>query len=70
MLATLVPDGRTHRIAPLVAAMLQYALAMADEKRDDDAGVEYRRTNSRGDPYSIVEEAYEEYIRWFDMPWE
>ena len=103
MLAALVPDGRTHRIAPLVAAMLQYALAMADEKRDDensivqslldstevsdpsevkellhdavtrlfkDAGVEYRRTTSRGYPYSIAENAYEEYIHWFDMPWE
>jgi hypothetical protein len=35
-----------------------------------DAGVEYRRTNSRGYQYSIAEDAYEEYLHWFDMPWE
>ena len=32
----LVPDGRTHRLAPLVAAMLQYALALAENMRDAD----------------------------------
>ena len=105
MLHTLVPDGRTHRLSLLVAAMLQYALVMAEEKRDNDdensiaqslldstevsdpseveelfhdaitqlfkdAGVEYRRTSSRGTHYSIADEAYAEYIHWFDMPWE
>ena len=29
MLATLVPDGRTHRLAVVVAGMLQYALEIA-----------------------------------------
>ena len=33
MLHRLVPDGRTHRLAPVVAAMLQYALAVAEGKR-------------------------------------
>jgi len=106
MLHALVPDGRTHRLAPLVAAMLQYALVRAQDMPDDDtdensivqslldsteasdpsevkellhdavtrlfkdARVEYRRTSSRGDPYSIVDDAYEEYIHWYDMPWE
>ena len=104
MLRALVPDGRTHRLAPLVAAMLQYALIRAEEKQDDDensvaqslldstevsdpsevkellhdavtqlfkdAHVEYRRTSSRGYQYSIVEDAYAEYLHWFDMPWE
>ena len=104
MLTTLVPDGRTHRLALLVAAMLQYALVIAEEKQDDDensivrsllasrevsdpseakellhdavtrlfkdAGVEYRRTSSREYQYSIVEDAYAEYLHWFDMPWE
>ena len=32
MLRQLVPEGRTHRLAPLVAAMLQYASDMAYQK--------------------------------------
>jgi|GEM_PF-3276941 len=32
MLRRLVPDGRTQRLAPLIAAMLQYALAVAGER--------------------------------------
>ncbi len=35
-----------------------------------DAHVEYGRVSARGEHYSIAEEAYDEYIRWFDMPWE
>jgi hypothetical protein len=106
MLHELVPDGRTHRLAPLIAAMLQYALIMAGKKRGDeidddsivqslidsaevsdpseaeellhdavtqlfrDSRVEYRRTSARGERYSISEEAYSEYLCWFDMPWE
>lgn len=105
MLHTLVPDGRTHQLAPLVAAMLQYAVSVAEEGQLNneessvvmslldstevsdpsevkqllhdvvarlfkDAGVEYRRTSSRGYQYSIEEDAYEEYLHWFDMPWE
>lgn len=106
MLRELVPGGRTHRLGPLVAAMLQYAYSVAEDKRDEDtdensivqslldstevfeasevrallhdavtrlfedAGVEYGRISARGDSYSIVDEAYEEYIHWFDMPWE
>jgi len=41
MLRILVPDGRTHRLAPLVAGMLQYALAVSEEESgeepDDDS---------------------------------
>jgi hypothetical protein len=36
MLNQLVPDGRTHRLAPLVAGMLQYACAVAEEKYGDN----------------------------------
>ena len=32
MLRRLVPEGRTHRLSPLVGAMLQYAAACALEK--------------------------------------
>ncbi|MCC6189139.1 MAG: hypothetical protein IT318_08885 [Anaerolineales bacterium] len=106
MLRRLVPDGRTHRLAPIVAAMLQYALAMAEDQDDadeagnsvatslletreiadssevkdllhdvvtklfKDAGVGFQRTSSRGIAYSIADDAYEEYLHWYDMPWE
>lgn len=36
MLQSLVPDGRTHRLAPMVAGMLQYAANVAYEKYGDD----------------------------------
>ena len=106
MLRVLVPDGRTHRLAPLIAGMLQYALSVAEEEPDDDldtpsvaaalirstetgdpdevkqllhdvvarlfkdAGVKYQRTSARGEAYSIADSIYDEYVRWFDMPWE
>lgn len=106
MLRTLVPDGRTHRLAVVIAGMLQYAAAMAGEAVDEesdassvaaalvrsydagdpsevkhllhdtvarlfkDAGVEYKRTNSRGQDYTITDNIYEEYVVWFNMPWE
>jgi len=105
MLRVLVPDGRTHRLAPLVAAMLQYACAVAGENPNDtdehsiaqalldstevfdpeevekllheavtrlfkDAGVQFERTSARGQDYSVVETAYDEYIHWYYMPWE
>lgn len=105
-LRALVPDGRTHRLAPLVAGMLQYALTVAEDNQDadsgessvatsligstetsdpdevkellhdvvarlfKDAGVKYKRTNSRGECYSIADSIYEEYVDWFNMPWE
>jgi hypothetical protein len=106
MLRALTPEGRTHRLAPLVAAMLQYAFVVAQEGGDEDtdensvsqslidsaeadepeevgaalhdvvarlfkdAGVVFNRTSARGEPYSIADEAYAEYIHWFDMPWD
>ena len=35
-----------------------------------DAKVPFERTNARGTKYSIAEEAYTEFIHWYDMPWE
>ena len=35
-----------------------------------DAKVRFERTSARGTKYSLAEEAYEEFIHWFDMPWE
>jgi hypothetical protein len=106
MLRRLVPDGRTHRLSVVVAAMLQYAYLIAADNLDDDveegsaaqalldatdggdpeevgeylydivdrlfkdAGVRHKRTSARGEDYSIAESALEEYVSWFDMPWE
>jgi len=106
MLQTLVPGGRTHRLAVVVAGMLQYAAALSEDDDEEDAGepsvaaalirscetsdpddarnllddvvtrlfkdagVEYKRTNSRGQGYTITESIYEEYVRWDTMPWE
>lgn len=105
MLRSLVPDGRTHRLSVLLAAMLQYAVNQAEAQDDDpeegslarslldssetadpsevrdllhdavtrlfkDAGVTHSRVSASGERYSIADSAYDEYIRWFDMPWE
>ena len=35
-----------------------------------DAKVRFERTSARGDRYSIAEDAYAEFIHWYDMPWE
>jgi hypothetical protein len=52
----------------------------ADEIKDElhdvvkrlfkDAGVTFDRVSKRGEPYSIADEAYEEFVRWFDYPWD
>lgn len=105
MLQELVPWGRTHRLALMVAGMLQYASALAAKHKDveieetvawklvaatetsdpeevqelllglvhqlfKDAKVKSARTSAKGDPYSIAEDAIDEYVRWEDMPWE
>lgn len=105
MLKELVPGGRTHRLSVVVAGMLHYATAIAenigeDELEEDsvafslinanemdpdgikdelhdvvehlfnDAGVTFDRVSTRGEPYSVADEAYNEYFRWYDYPWE
>jgi hypothetical protein len=35
-----------------------------------DAGVMFDRMSKRGDPYSIADEAYNEYFSWYDYPWD
>lgn len=35
-----------------------------------DAGVNYERTSARGDDYSIMDEAFREFLDWENMPWE
>lgn len=35
-----------------------------------DAKVRFERTSARGNRYSIAEDAYTEFIHWYDMPWE
>ena len=36
----------------------------------DDAGVAYERISKRGEQYSIADEVYNEFARWFDYPWD
>ncbi len=35
-----------------------------------DAGVTFDRVSKRGDSYSIADEAYNEFVSWFDYPWD
>jgi len=35
-----------------------------------DAGVTYERTAKSGEHYSIADEVYDEFSRWFDYPWD
>lgn len=35
-----------------------------------DADVAFERVSRRGDPYSIADEAYNEYFGWYDYPWD
>ena len=35
-----------------------------------DAGVTFDRVSSRGDPYSVSDEAYNEFFSWYDYPWD
>ena len=105
MLRRLVPDGRTHRLAPMIAGMLHYAYLIAQEEGGDeaeeasaasilleseeisdpedapelldlvvqlfkDAKVKYKRVSHQDEGYSVAESAVDEFIRWYDMPWE
>lgn len=106
MLKRLVPGGRTHRLAPMVAGMLQYAAERASQRsrgtppersvagtlisamEDEgdsahtghlaeiveqlfrDAGAKSIRADRRGQRYSLVHAAIEEFLRWDSMPWE
>ena len=35
-----------------------------------DAGVTFDRMSKRGEPYSIADEAYNEFVSWYDYPWD
>ena len=35
-----------------------------------DAGVTFDRVSRRGEPYSIADEAYNEFASWYDYPWD
>lgn len=35
-----------------------------------DAGVTFDRVSKRGDPYSVADEAYNEYFSLYDYPWD
>lgn len=52
------PGGENEELASIIVKLF------------DDARVPYVRTNRRGDDYSLVDGSIEEFIRWFNMPWE
>ena len=35
-----------------------------------DADVVFDRISKRGEPYSVADEAYNEYFSWYDYPWD
>ncbi|MEW6558332.1 MAG: hypothetical protein AB1349_13460 [Elusimicrobiota bacterium] len=105
MLSKLVPDGRTHRLAPIIASMLRYASEVAYGKYGDaleersiayslqiaqetdydecinlllpivdklfaDARINPKRKSVKGEVYSIAEAAVQEFVSWYNMPWE
>ena len=36
----------------------------------NDADVSYERVSKRGEHYTITDSIYEEYLSWYDYPWE
>lgn len=36
----------------------------------NEAGVTFDRVSKRGEPYSIADQAYDEFARWYDYPWD
>ena len=36
----------------------------------NDANVTYERTSKRGEHYTITDSIYEEYLSWYDYPWD
>jgi hypothetical protein len=69
MLRELVPDGRTHRLSVLLAGMLQYALAIAeeldeDEVEEDSVALSLINANEMG-PDEIKDELHDAVKRLF-----
>ena len=36
----------------------------------NDANVRYERISKRGEHYTITDSIYEEYLSWYDYPWD
>jgi hypothetical protein len=71
-------EGNEHS---LVSSLLEVTEASDPSEVEDlihdavvqlfkDAKVRFERTSARGTKYSLAEEAYGEFIHWYDMPWE
>lgn len=59
MLESLVPDGRTQRLAPVVAAMMQYAARIAfedDDLKEGSIGEYLLIAQECGDPSEVPDE--------------
>jgi hypothetical protein len=70
MLRKLVPDGRTHRLAVMVAGMLQYAVVMAAAKRakeKDEGSLAFSllEAGDVSDPSEVKELIHDAVVRLF-----
>lgn len=51
-------DEQNHILLPLITLLFR------------DAKVKWKRTNARGQGYSIAEQTIDDFLRWDFMPWE
>jgi hypothetical protein len=70
MLRELVPDGRTHRLAVVLAGMLQYAVAIADaksakDKREGSLAYSLLEAGEASDPDEVKELIHDAVIQLF-----
>ena len=68
MLRKLVPDGRTHRLAVMLAGMLQYAVVMAAAKGDKDErslAASLLEASEASDPSEVEELIHDAVVQLF-----
>jgi hypothetical protein len=68
MLRNLVPDGRTHRLAVMLAGMLQYAVVMAAAKGDKDErslAASLLEASEASDPSEVEELIHDAVVQLF-----
>ena len=70
-------NAKAKKLAKLFESVCEYYddgdIDPAIELAEDlfmDAGVNHERVSSRGESYSLAEEAVREFLAWGNMPWE
>jgi hypothetical protein len=78
---TPLPRGKERDGRSLVASLIEAREANDPSEVEDlihdvavqlfeDAKARFECTNAGGVKYSLAEDAYTEFIHWYDMPWE